>query len=66
MQFHPDWIVDRLPTKADCYDEDYVIVPRNLEEAADNPCQNEYLPYHRLLVGLHQPWWSPNAVHVKP
>jgi hypothetical protein len=58
--YHPDWIIDRLPTAEDADGGGDVKVPYSIESLTKGPrCSYIYLHYSVAVPG--QPWWSKKA-----
>ena len=57
---HPDWITNRLPTRADT-DVGDVRIPLTVQGAAGGPKGTWAHWCHYSVVALGQPWWSEKA-----
>jgi len=58
---HPDWITDRLPTKADADRDGDVQIPLGIGGTVKGPDSGLFHYYHYSLVVPGQPWWSEKA-----
>ena len=58
-ELHPDWITNRLPTKADADDDGDVQLPEVPKALPGDYIENIW--QHWSLVVPGQPWWSEKA-----